>query len=91
MDLFYRRGIRIYKPEEVIKLTRSSFLEESTKQNYIQDYQYRLKQLQKLKNSGVVNSRVGSRDWGTARETFIREWGTGIVVKQDGHILNISE
>ena len=36
------------KSEEVIKLTKASFLEESTKRNYIQDYQYRLKQLQKL-------------------------------------------
>lgn len=35
--------------EEVIGLTQSSFLEEATKKNYIQDYQYRLKQLQKLK------------------------------------------
>lgn len=34
--------------EEVAGLTGSSFLEESTKRNYIQDYQYRLKQLQKL-------------------------------------------
>ncbi|GHA47677.1 hypothetical protein GCM10007103_30870 [Salinimicrobium marinum] len=36
--------------EEVVGMTRSSFLEESTKRNYIQDYQYRLKQLQKLKS-----------------------------------------
>lgn len=34
---------------EVIRLTHASFLEEATKRNYIQDYQYRLKQLQKLK------------------------------------------
>ena len=34
--------------EEVIQFTRASFLEESTQRNYIQDYQYRLKQLQKL-------------------------------------------
>lgn len=35
--------------EEVIRLTLVSFLEEATKRNYIQDYQYRLKQLQQLK------------------------------------------
>ena len=33
--------------EKVIELTEASFLEESTKRNYIQDYQYRFKQLQK--------------------------------------------
>lgn len=36
---------------EVLRLTKASFLEESTKRNYIQDYQYRLKQLQKLESS----------------------------------------
>lgn len=36
--------------EEVIKLTQASFLEEVTQRNYIQDYQYRLKQLQKIKS-----------------------------------------
>lgn len=36
--------------EEVIQLTRASFLEKSTQRNYIQDYQYRLKQLQKIKS-----------------------------------------
>ncbi len=35
--------------EEVIQLTRVSFLEKSTQRNYIQDYEYRLKQLQKIK------------------------------------------
>ncbi|MGM0934589.1 MAG: type II toxin-antitoxin system HipA family toxin [Bacteroidota bacterium] len=35
--------------KEVIKLTQASFLEESTQRNYIQDYEYRLKQLQKIK------------------------------------------
>ncbi len=34
--------------EDVSRLTQASFLEESTKRNYLQDYQYRLKQLQKL-------------------------------------------
>ncbi|WP_300441410.1 HipA domain-containing protein [Christiangramia sp.] len=34
--------------EEIIRLSEASFLEESTKRNYIQDYQYRLKQLQKI-------------------------------------------
>ena len=34
--------------EEVTRLAKASFLEESTKRNYIQDYHYRLKQLQKL-------------------------------------------
>ena len=34
--------------EEVVQLIHASFLEESTQRNYIQDYQYRLKQLQKL-------------------------------------------
>ncbi len=34
--------------EEIIRLSEASFLEESTKRNYIQDYQYRLKQLQKF-------------------------------------------
>lgn len=33
--------------EEVIELTTASFLRESTQRNYIQEYQYRLKQLQK--------------------------------------------
>lgn len=37
------------KTDEVIRLSQASFLEESTKRNYIQDYQYRLKQLQKIK------------------------------------------
>jgi serine/threonine-protein kinase HipA len=36
--------------EEVIELTQASFLEEITQRNYIQDYQYRLKQLQKIKS-----------------------------------------
>jgi len=36
--------------EEVIALTHASFLEESTQRNYIQDYQSRLKQLQKIKS-----------------------------------------
>ena len=36
--------------EEVILLAHASFLEESTKRTYIQDYQYRLKQLQKMKS-----------------------------------------
>lgn len=40
----------IENSEEVIQLTLASFMEESTKRNYIQDYQYRLKQLQKLKS-----------------------------------------
>jgi len=35
---------------EVIQLTQASFLEKSTQRNYIQDYQYRLKQLQKIKS-----------------------------------------
>ncbi|SFN87204.1 serine/threonine-protein kinase HipA [Salegentibacter flavus] len=35
--------------KEVIELTQASFLEESTQRNYIQDYEYRLKQLQKIK------------------------------------------
>ncbi|SFF71398.1 MULTISPECIES: type II toxin-antitoxin system HipA family toxin [Salegentibacter] len=34
--------------DEVFKLTQASFLEETTKRNYIQDFQYRLKQLQKI-------------------------------------------
>ncbi len=34
--------------EEVAQLTQSSFLEKATQRNYIQDYQYRLKQLQKI-------------------------------------------
>ncbi|SKB39160.1 serine/threonine-protein kinase HipA [Salegentibacter holothuriorum] len=34
-------------PEKVIQLTQASFLEEATQRNYIQDYQSRLKQLQK--------------------------------------------
>ncbi|MUP46481.1 type II toxin-antitoxin system HipA family toxin [Gramella sp. BOM4] len=34
--------------EGVTRLAKASFLEESTKRTYIQDYQYRLKQLQKL-------------------------------------------
>lgn len=34
--------------EDIIRLSEASFLEESTKRNYIQDYQYRLKQLQKI-------------------------------------------
>ncbi|PRX44408.1 type II toxin-antitoxin system HipA family toxin [Salegentibacter salegens] len=34
--------------EEVIQLTHASFLKEATQRNYIQDYQYRLKQLQKI-------------------------------------------
>lgn len=33
--------------DEIIRMTQASFLEESTKRNYIQDYQYHLKQLQK--------------------------------------------
>lgn len=33
---------------DVSRLTQASFLEESTKRNYEQDYQYRLKQLQKM-------------------------------------------
>lgn len=37
------------KTDEVIRLSQASFLEDSTKRNYIQDYQYRLKQLQKIK------------------------------------------
>lgn len=36
--------------EEVIELTQASFLEKATQRNYIQDYQYRLKQLQKIKS-----------------------------------------
>lgn len=32
--------------KEVIKLTQASFLEESTQRSYIQDYEFRLKQLQ---------------------------------------------
>lgn len=36
--------------EEVIELTHASFLEKPTQRNYIQDYQYRLKQLQKIKS-----------------------------------------
>lgn len=36
--------------EEVIELTEGSFLNDATKRNYIQDYQYRLKQLQKVKS-----------------------------------------
>lgn len=35
--------------EEVIALTHASFLKKSTQRNYIQDYQSRLKQLQKIK------------------------------------------
>ncbi len=34
--------------DKVITLTKSSFLSEATQRNYIQDYQYRLKQLQKI-------------------------------------------
>ena len=34
--------------EEVIRLSNASFLEKSTQRNYIQDYHYRLKQLQKI-------------------------------------------
>jgi serine/threonine-protein kinase HipA len=34
--------------EEVAQLTQASFLEKATQRNYIQDYQYRLKQLQKI-------------------------------------------
>jgi len=34
--------------EDVGRFTQASFLEESTKRNYEQDYQYRLKQLQKV-------------------------------------------
>ena len=34
--------------QEIIRLTHASFLEKSTQRNYIQDYQYRLKQLQKI-------------------------------------------
>ncbi|WP_081212294.1 type II toxin-antitoxin system HipA family toxin [Salegentibacter sediminis] len=40
--------IMMENSKEVIKLTQASFLEESTKRNYIQDYEYRLKQLQKI-------------------------------------------
>lgn len=40
-------SIMLENSEEVIRLTQTSFLEKSTKRNYIQDYQYRLKQLQK--------------------------------------------
>lgn len=40
----------IDKTEKVIELTHASFLAGSTKRNYIQDYQYRLKQLQKIKS-----------------------------------------
>ncbi len=36
--------------KEIIQLTHASFLEESTQRKYIQDYQYRLKQLQKIKS-----------------------------------------
>lgn len=36
--------------EEVIQLIQASFLEESTQRNYIQNYQYRLKQLKKIKS-----------------------------------------
>lgn len=36
--------------EKIIQLTQASFLEEATQRNYIQDYQYRLKQLQKIKS-----------------------------------------
>ena len=36
--------------EEVNRLSNASFLEKSTQRNYIQDYQYRLKQLQKIKS-----------------------------------------
>lgn len=36
--------------EEVNRLSKASFLEKSTQRNYIQDYQYRLKQLQKIKS-----------------------------------------
>lgn len=35
---------------KVTELTQASFLDEATKRNYFQDYQYRLKQLQKLKS-----------------------------------------
>ncbi|WZL88745.1 HipA domain-containing protein [Salinimicrobium sp. 3283s] len=36
--------------KEVVQLSSASFLEKSTQRNYIQDYQYRLKQLQKIKS-----------------------------------------
>ncbi|MBZ9631408.1 HipA domain-containing protein [Salegentibacter sp. LM13S] len=36
--------------EKIIQLTQASFLKEATQRNYIQDYQYRLKQLQKIKS-----------------------------------------
>lgn len=36
--------------KEVIELTQASFLEKTTQRNYIQDYEYRLKQLQKIKS-----------------------------------------
>lgn len=42
-------SIMLAHSEEVIRLAQASFLEESTKRNYIQDYHYRLKQLQKIK------------------------------------------
>lgn len=34
--------------EEIVELSNASFLEKSTQRNYIQDYHYRLKQLQKI-------------------------------------------
>lgn len=40
-------GTMFENSEEVITLTQASFLEKATQRNYIQDYQYRLKQLQK--------------------------------------------
>lgn len=42
-------GSMMKHSEAVFELIQASFLEETTKRNYIQDYQYRLKQLQKIK------------------------------------------